>query len=700
MKKLYIIIFFLALANILSAQVSHERREFFSESLNEMRDVLVIKPDSCTENNPCPVLIFLPGVNQDASLGFNFDPHLTDLLNQGLVDPMLVVIPSGRGGIYMGNGYWNSSVQGNYADYIVRDLVAWITAEYPVLKGPQGQHERGYWLIGGFSMGGGGAARLALLNPELFGGFASYSGDLAFERLYDWFSYVNQNECPDFIYSPPTPDKIYTYLLWDTAVYFSPDSSAPHLAQFPLEEGTGVVRDSIFALWMRGDAVSLAREYFLKNGNPASSMHINITASSDEGLISYFEFSKDLSDSLNAWDIEHEFHSHDFGHTFGYYWPLEWANAHFLRPPKYEHDLRLNPSSHNFLAVHQFAAFTPCVLVQNHGMHTESNLTVTCKISSNGNEYYTDTVIQDSLPALKMIEVKFKEWCAMKSNTYTITFHTALTNDGNRSNDTLRTTLEASEMVDNFEAGLHKWRRCGSWGLTEKMPFSGDYCLSSSPGQPYKNNTNSSVQFRSGLDLSSLKNAKLTYWTRHIIEKDHDFGYVEASADSGKTWQLLGEGYTGNSPRWKEDFRELTQFCGPGFTDVRIRFRFVSDVENSFAGWFLDDIALHPVEATAISQQEFQLPKHPILFVNYPNPFNSQTCIRYYLPKPAEVKLVVFNLLGQTICTLVEKTQPAGNYQIQWHGQDQFGQVVPSGLYFYRLEVGGFSEVRKMVVMK
>jgi len=85
---------------------------------------------------------------------------------------------------------------------------------------------------------------------------------------------------------------------------------------------------------------------------------------------------------------------------------------------------------------------------------------------------------------------------------------------------------------------------------------------------------------------------------------------------------------------------------------------------------------------------------------NAPNPFNPQTRIEYSLPEAAEVKLVVYNVLGQQVNTLVDGFQEAGAKSVIWNGQDEKGTTVASGIYFYRMEAGDFAMTRKMMMLK
>lgn len=85
---------------------------------------------------------------------------------------------------------------------------------------------------------------------------------------------------------------------------------------------------------------------------------------------------------------------------------------------------------------------------------------------------------------------------------------------------------------------------------------------------------------------------------------------------------------------------------------------------------------------------------------NYPNPFNPSTIISVSLPENSNMNIKIFNTLGQEIKTLVDGEFAPGNYNFTWNGTDSFGKVVSAGVYFYRVEAGKFSAVRKMTFMK
>jgi hypothetical protein len=96
-----------------------------------------------------------------------------------------------------------------------------------------------------------------------------------------------------------------------------------------------------------------------------------------------------------------------------------------------------------------------------------------------------------------------------------------------------------------------------------------------------------------------------------------------------------------------------------------------------------------------INEDPPQYPSEFSLYQNYPNPFNPSTTIRYTIPHKSPVNISIYNITGQHITTLVNELKGAGTYSVQWHSD---GLI--SGVYFYRLEAGGFSAVKKCIILK
>ena len=95
------------------------------------------------------------------------------------------------------------------------------------------------------------------------------------------------------------------------------------------------------------------------------------------------------------------------------------------------------------------------------------------------------------------------------------------------------------------------------------------------------------------------------------------------------------------------------------------------------------------------NENKTTLPNDIFLSQNYPNPFNPSTTINYSLAKAGNVRIAVYNLLGSKVATILNENKPAGNYSVNFNATE-----LPSGTYFYKIEAGQFSQVKKMILMK
>ena len=93
------------------------------------------------------------------------------------------------------------------------------------------------------------------------------------------------------------------------------------------------------------------------------------------------------------------------------------------------------------------------------------------------------------------------------------------------------------------------------------------------------------------------------------------------------------------------------------------------------------------------------LPTEHSLSQNYPNPFNPETMIQYALPEAAQVRIEVMNVLGQCIAVLHDQSMPAGNHTVRWDGRTASGEKASSGVYFCRMQAGGFVKTIKMMLL-
>ena len=175
----------------------------------------------------------------------------------------------------------------------------------------------------------------------------------------------------------------------------------------------------------------------------------------------------------------------------------------------------------------------------------------------------------------------------------------------------------------------------------------------------------------------------VTYLTLPWI--DSDSAWVIAEAQGGSNFRLshphikilasLGEALVPNlKPSWYLIYRSL-------------------DNTNDYVSFFLD--ASDSSKISSVNSLEMVNLKCFMLHHNYPNPFNPSTVISYSLPMASKVKLTVFNSLGQLVKVLENVFKNEGSYSVNFNAVD-----LPSGIYFYKLDAGQFSQVKKMMLLK
>ena len=94
------------------------------------------------------------------------------------------------------------------------------------------------------------------------------------------------------------------------------------------------------------------------------------------------------------------------------------------------------------------------------------------------------------------------------------------------------------------------------------------------------------------------------------------------------------------------------------------------------------------------------LPTEYAVHQNYPNPFNPVTTLRYDLPEDAIVNIIIYDMMGRVVKTLVNGEQTVGYKSLQWNAIDDAGKPVSAGVFLYRIHAGEFKQTKKMVLLK
>jgi hypothetical protein len=199
------------------------------------------------------------------------------------------------------------------------------------------------------------------------------------------------------------------------------------------------------------------------------------------------------------------------------------------------------------------------------------------------------------------------------------------------------------------------------------------------PGLSQSNNVNADPGFNSTVE--SQFNSALNYLIRVTIE----------NAPTSSMWQFLPPSGVLFPPTWP-----LPENLA--YSNATLQTAGTDGLPLGDLNWYP---AQHEKYVTGVTVNKGpQIPASFSLSNAYPNPFNPSTNIQFSIAKSENVKLEIFNILGQKIATLVNGEVNAGNYIATWNGRNDHGNQVASGIYFYRLESQSFNATKKMILMK
>jgi hypothetical protein len=368
-------------------------------------------------------------------------------------------------------------------------------------------------------------------------------------------------------------------------------------------------------------------------------------------------------------------------------------------PPLPAHDIVTGP----FLSLPpQFVinnAYNIKTLVTNGGTSNESNVPIRFFVGS--------TLVNTTNKTLNsgQSDSVSNTWTPTSAGAYTLTYASGLANDTNRTNDTVRTTVQVlpgplqTLYCDDFTAGSGNWTITNNGGVCiwAVRPQRGYQMPSTATGNCFSADVDlcgSGTSINSTATLNTVLNCSTVSGT--FVEFDNDFYLLGAdqckldvSTDGGSTW--INKFTWTTSRRNTHETQALPEADGKNNVKVRI-----TSIQPGWDWWWaVDNFCVKGYGYIGVANNQNRIPKEFSLSQNYPNPFNPTTVIAYELPKASSVKLVVYDMLGREVKTLVNEFKQAGSYDVSFDASS-----LASGVYFYRINAGSFTDVKKMMLIK
>jgi S-formylglutathione hydrolase FrmB len=277
---------------------------FYSKSLQANRAVQIYLPEGYGQEEAIgyPVIYFLHGADENSTSESGLFSIYKSLISNNTISPVIIVKPDGSVGPWSGCWYANSELYGNFEDYIVFDLVAFIDSAYNTNSSREKRS------IMGYSMGGYGAMKFAFKHPDIYCGAASHSGPLDMIKFSLYIPNIlsENGGAPVSVYSPDAGP--WTRGAFSLSGAYSPNlNNPPYFVDFPIDS-IGNWIDSVWNRWSLHNCALLAR---------------NITQ--DDDLAIYFDcgtqdeeqaydFNTSFADSLDNLGLAYEFQSFTGGH--------------------------------------------------------------------------------------------------------------------------------------------------------------------------------------------------------------------------------------------------------------------------------------------------------------------------------------------------------------------------------------------------
>jgi enterochelin esterase-like enzyme len=233
-----------------------------------------------------------------------FREWVDNLIETGKIEPMIIVMPNAASEAGYGfSFYTNSVLNGNFEDFIVEDLVAYMDAHYNTIPDPTGR------AVVGHSQGGYAAFKLGLLHPDVFGTVASHSGLLLLDAMFSLGPVVVAENPDGFV--GPDMSKFLTSGMYGMSACWSPNlNNPPFFVDLPFEYPSGEVVPDVYMRWAEHDVFQLIDRY-IDNFKSLDGIYLDIGMYDELGMYQAYPF---LIQKLNAYGVDYRYETFEGGH--------------------------------------------------------------------------------------------------------------------------------------------------------------------------------------------------------------------------------------------------------------------------------------------------------------------------------------------------------------------------------------------------
>ena len=652
-----------------------------------------------------PVVFFLHGGSYERNTvwerQFRLRTIADALLQQEAIRPMICVMPDAITK-YGGTLYTNSPATGNWDDFITQELVRYVDRTYRTL--PEAA-SRG---IAGHSAGAFGAMQLAMRHPDVFGAVYSLSaplglvdseGDLLYPedsllfRMEAWKPTLQAKSLDDLARGwKGFPLVSIAHFLFAASLSPNPENP-PFFVDLPFEEVNGDIRrvESVWNRWVAATPLGMLNR-FATNLRQLRGIGFDVgTRDEFDLLASHRAFSAALTEA----GISHVFEEYDGRHVDRIAERLETAVLPFFSEVL---ESRISPY------LPRLQSFTPAIVATRVNQPTRLEITAVLDVPTEASESL-EQIHLDLSPLGLSPELRLDH---VGAGRYTASTTVRPLQTGQYDLPLMMKTVTGDQyFLWNVRLDVYP---AGDMSIYSDEPGAG-WTVEASKSE---SDLTSSTYVHTGsfshailLKLGAIP-GKVTY----LFDDPEGIGpfgyrlefYINGGASSGQDPQIGGKklsewGIVPRSDEWtwvSVPVSELKLEEGR-LTSIII----FGSVKEPF---YLDDmklVAQGPAGPTAVEASETGIvPSGYLLSQNYPNPFNPETTIQYHLPGAGTVRLLLYNLSGQLVRTLMDGERPAGSYSVVWDGTDDAGRDVASGVYLCRMTAGEYRSVRKMLLTR